>query len=174
MGFGKDGKGVMIAEKRSQALGALPTDTAILLGTKLPTTEDFRMLKAHVRAIITGLTTGEGIGLFIGLAHGDLTTAQIQLALGSTQGPVDPGDLDVIDGVMKPVFIVGQMKPVEIAETEANFIDALTGAPMIVSKNRWTFSQTISWNWFVYNLGATLTIGSTVKFEATDFGVWVI
>lgn len=173
MGFGKDGKGVMISEKRAQALGTLATDTALLIGTKLAITEDFRMLKAEMLAIVTGLTGGEGIGLYLGLAHGDMTTTQIESAI-ENNGPVNPGDLDVVDAVEKPVWIVGSYEQSDIGETEGNFQDVRTHGAMILSKHRWTFQSLQSWNWFIYNLGAQLTTGATVKIQVRDFGVWVI
>ncbi len=52
MGFGKDKKGSILMESRSQALGALAADAGILIGTKLALTEDFRMLKSNVHAMV--------------------------------------------------------------------------------------------------------------------------
>ncbi len=162
----------MIAEKRAQALATLNTDTAILIGTKLAIVEDFRMLKSDVAALITGLTAGEGVGLYLGLAHGDMTVAEIAAAF-AVNGPVGPAALTEADDVMKPVWKIGRLAG-DIAETEKQFFDVLTGAPFIVQKHAWTFQSTTSWNWFVYNLGAQLTTGATVKIEALNFGVWVV
>ena len=70
MGFGKDGKGVIIRESRAQVLGALAVGTLIFIGTKLGTLERYRMIKLEVFAAITGLTAGEGDVLLFGISDG--------------------------------------------------------------------------------------------------------
>ncbi len=94
MGFGKDGKGVIIREGRAQAIGALAAATGFLIATKLATLERFRMLKSEVFASIIGLTGGEGTGLVFGLADGDLTLAEIEEAI-ELGGPLGPNDIVV-------------------------------------------------------------------------------
>ncbi len=91
MGFGKDGKGIIIREARSQALGALAQQGAVIIGTNLGTLERFRIIKEELWAAITGLTTGEGTGLLIGIADGDYSLAEIEAALESS-GPAGPND----------------------------------------------------------------------------------
>ncbi len=91
MGFGKDGKGVIIAEKRTQVLGALANEAAILIGTNLATLERYRMIKLELFAALTGLTSGEGTGLLIGIADGDLALSEIEEAI-EVNGPLGPND----------------------------------------------------------------------------------
>ncbi len=169
MGFGKDGKGVIIIESRPQALGALGAGGGILIGTKLATLERFRMLKSEMWATITGLTSGEGTGLILGLADGDLTLAEIEGAI-ETDGPLGPNDITGENIAMRPVWKIGAVD--RETGTEAIFENE-HGGHMLIVKPRWTFARTKSWNWFVYNLGASLTTGGTVNIRGKHFGVWV-
>jgi len=173
MGFGKDGKGVIIYESRSQAIGVLGANAGILVGTKLATTDNFRMLKGEVTAILSGLTAAEGQGLLFGIADGDLTLVEIEEAL-DLNGPLDMGDLVIAEQAGRPVFVLGVYEIMEVASTQGLFRDKLTGAPMITHKTRWTFRDASKgWNYFVYSPGAAFTTGATVKIHAKSFGVWV-
>ncbi len=169
MGFGKDGKGVIIRESRVQALGALGINTGILIGTKLATLERFRMLRSEVFATMTGLTTGEGTGLLFGLADGQFTLVEIEAAI-EADGPLGPNDTITEDIADRPVWFSGAVD--RETGTEAVFEND-EGGHMMVLKPRWTFARTKSWNFFVYNLGAAMTTGSQVQFRGKQFGVWV-
>ncbi len=171
MGFGKDGKGVIITETRTQALAALGAGAGILLGTKLAMTTDFRMLKVLVNCIVTSLTTGEGEGLLFGIADGDLTIAEIEEAL-ENQGPLSVGDGPESDQAMRPQWIIGGISG-QVADSHAMFVDAINGGPTMVHKVAWTYMNVKSWNYFIYNLGDTLTTGSSARLLAKSFGVWV-
>ncbi len=172
MGFGKDGKGVIIREQRSQALTTLNNATALLIGTKLVTTEDFRMLKAEIQCFVTGLTAGEGTGLMLGLADGDLSTGEIAGVI-QAQGPLDPNDIVQTDVAMRPVWLLGALD-VDVNELTAAFRGE-GNSPMIEAKPRWTFSnQGKAWNWFIWNnSGGNLTTGALASILAKSFGVWV-
>lgn len=169
MGFGKDGKGVIIRESRSQTLAALDAEGGVLVGTKLVTLERFRMLKLEVYAVIKNLTTGEGTGLLFGLADGDYTIAEIEAAI-ETDGPLGPNDTVAAELAMRPIWWMGAVD--RETGTEAIFENEQGGHRMVFNP-RWTFSRTKSWNFFVYNLGAQLTTGSSVIIRAKSFGVWV-
>ncbi len=171
MGFGKDGKGTIIVEDRSQALGTLGNQVAILVGTKIGILKDFRMLKAEVRASMRGLTAGEGMGLQFGIADGDLSTTELASAL-LVNGPLGPND-----GVGAAVAERWN-KVMSALDGDAASVQALfkndQGGPMLVVKPRWTFATTKSWNWFVFNgSGSALTTGSTVRIVTKCFGVWL-
>ncbi len=158
-------------ENRSQALAALGAGTGIIIGTKLALTDDFRMLKAQNQAIVDGLTTAEGEGLLLGLADGDLSIAEIEEAI-EANGPVDANDVVIGNTAMRPVWILGVLRK-ETAALWGRFFDAVTGAPSVTAKPRWTFSSTKSWNWFVYNQGIALQAGSSAKMTSKTWGVWV-
>ncbi len=171
MGFGKDGRGVIIRQELSQALSTLGQGNAIFIGTKIAIADDFRMLKSEVFANVRGLTAGEGIGLYLGLADGDLSTTEIEQAL-DVNGPVDTNDVVDTDLAERPVRL--------IAALDENF-DGTKGpftgegnCRMVVTKPRWTYKTTKSWNWFVYNKkGSALTTGATANLQCTSFGVWI-
>ncbi len=171
MGFGKDNKGVIIREARSQALGALAAQAGILIGTKLAITDSFRMLKAIGNFTIDGLTTVEGNGLLLYIANGDLSLAEAEAAI-ELSGPLDRSDR--VNGPIAERFVmlVGAIRAGG-NQVEQSFVDAHTGTPVIVTKPRWTFGSNDSWNWIVYNNGVAITTGATVKLRVQAFGVWV-
>ncbi len=169
MGFGKDGKGVIMRESRSQTLGALAGQAAIIIGTNLATLERFRMIKNTIYASLTGLTTGEGTSLLFGIADGDFTLAEIEAAI-EVSGPLGPNDKTNADAAERFVKLIGAID--RETGTEAIFENAQGGHKM-ENTIRWTFAATKSWNYFVYNLGNTLTTGSNLLLRAKSFGVWV-
>ncbi len=169
MGFGKDGKGVIIRESRSQTLAALAAETGVIIGTKLATLERFRMLRTEIYAAVTNLTSGEGTGLLFVLADGDFTLAEVEAAI-EADGPLGPNDTILEDIADRPVWFAGAVD--RETGTEALFENE-NGGHMMVLKPRWTFARTKSWNFIVYNLGTILTTGSSVIFRAKHFGVWV-
>ncbi len=170
MGFGKDGLGVIINEKRSQALGTLAADTAIIIGTKLVILERFRMLKSEMLCTLRGATSGEARGLALYLFDGDYTLAEIDQAL-ENNGPLGPNDTVQSSITERFSKLVGVFD--DETGTESQIHDAMSNAPMVTTKPRWTFARTKSWNWVLYNHGAALTTGSTVHIQAKSFGVWV-
>ncbi len=171
MGFGKDGKGVIITETRTITLGTLGGSTGIFVGTKLATLERFRMLKSEVALTVTSVTGDEAIGLGLYLVDGDLTLAEAEAAI-ETQGPLGPNDQILQDTAMRPVFRVDGV--IDISGAEPISGGAVnTGKFMASIKPRWTFARTKSWNWMIYNTGSGLTTGSTGIVHAKDFGVWV-
>ncbi len=170
MGFGKDGKGVIIRESRSNVLGALAQGVGVQIDTKLATLERYRMLRGEVYAVVTGLTSGEGTGLLLVLADGDLTLTEVDEAIDSANGPLGPNE-SVQEAIAdRPVWFIGAVD--RETGSEAIFENE-QGGHMMVVKPRWTFARTKSWNWIVYNLGAILTTGATVHIRTKSFGVWV-
>ncbi len=169
MGFGKDGKGVIIRESRTQALGNLGLNTGIIIGTKLVTLERFRMLRTEIWATVTTLTTGEGTGLIFGLADGQFSLAEIEAAI-EADGPFGPNDTIIEDIADRPVWFSGMVD--RETGVDAAFEND-NGGHMMVLKPRWTFARTKSWNFFVYNLAPAITTGASVNFRSKSFGVWV-
>ncbi len=170
MGFGKDGKGVIMRETRSQTIGTLAAQSGLIIGTNIPTLERFRMLKTEVLAAITGLTAGEEQGLYIGLADGDLDLAEIEAAI-ELDGPLGPND-SVTESIAERWQQWLGSAHADALETECIFLNA-EGGYMLNATPRWTFARTKSWNWFLYNLGAAFTTGATVHIRCKNFGVWV-
>ena len=170
MGFGKDGKGVIIRESKSQSVGTLATKTALLIGTKIAILEWFRIIKAELTATIIGVTTGEMTGMWIGIADGQWNVAEIKEAL-EANGPVGPNDVLKEELSDRAVWLLGAVDR-EIG-TEAIFENE-EGGHTIEKTLRWTFARTKSWNWFLWNQGSAPTGGATVQMNSKSFGVWVL
>ncbi len=171
MTFGKDNKGVIIRESRTQALGALGISTGIIIGTKLATLERFRMLKSELMVTITGLTSGQGTGLNLYLVDGDFSLAEFEAAIEGN-GPLGPND-----AIQEPISErfekwCGSTENQSGSESELQVRNEDKGGLLTVMP-RWTFARTKSWNWILYNAGAVLTTGATVFVKAKSFGVWV-
>ncbi len=172
MGFGKDGTGVIIRESRSQSLGTLAQDIALLIGTKLATAEVFRMLKAEVYCRVNSLTGGEGDGIQLHLADGSLSVTEIKECLDN-DGPLGPNDPPSAALSERPVFLVGTVVSEGVNETSREIHDMHSNAPVCIVKPRWSFQRIKSWNWVIFNRGDALTTGSQVRIQAKSFGVWV-
>ncbi len=170
MGFGKDGKGVIMREFRAQALGALANNSAILLGTKLSTLERFRMIKNEVYCTVDGLTTGEGTGLLFGLADGAFDVTEVEAAL-ENNGPLGPNESDDAEVSERFVMLTGALD--RETGTTAIFENEQGGHKMS-NTIRWTFARTKSWNYFIYNEGPTITTGATARILGKSYGVWVL
>ncbi len=171
MGFGKDGKGVIIAESRSATLGTLGGSTGVFIGTKLAILERFRMLKSEVSLTVTNVTGDEAVGLGLYLVDGDLTLAEAEQAI-ETQGPLGPNDTVLAAQAMRSVFRVDEETFMAAADPVAT---GASNTALLIGKinPRWTYSRTKSWEWMVYNRGSALTTGSTAIIHAKNFGVWV-
>ncbi len=169
MGFGKDNKGAIVMQKVGQALGALAQGAGILIGTKPALTNDYRMLKSIGAAVADNMTAGEGQGLLLYLADGDLTLAEVEAKIEQT-GPLGSSDRVEQEIAERYVRLIGAAG--ESLGTELSFHN-MEGGDILVVKPRWTFGETKSWNYVVYNLGETLTTGGVVQTNWEHFGVWV-
>ncbi len=175
MGFGKDGKGAIVRETRSQSLGTLAQDTALIIGTKLATTEVFRMLKSEIFCRINTLTAGEGSGLLLLLADGDLSVTEISEAV-NVDGPLGPNDAVAAALAERLVLNVGAVEgggDDAAAPTQRVVRDMNSNAPFCIVKPRWSFQRTKSWNWVAFNRGDALTTGAQIRIDAKSYGVWV-
>ena len=169
MGFGKDGKGIIIRESRSQAVGTLATQVPLIVGTNLATLECFRMLKGEVAVTVIGATAGDLNNLWFGLADGDLSGTEIDECL-EANGPLGPNDIILSNRALRPVWLMGSVT----AQANANMgFTGEDGGTMLNVVPRWTFASTKSWNWFVYNLGSAPTSGASILIRTKLFGVWV-
>ncbi len=167
MGFGKDGKGVMIRHHdNNDALGTLGALTA-LKSNALTMGEDFRMIKLEVLPNLQGLTANEGPIMF-GIADNALTVAQIAEALGAS-GPVDRNDNVSDERAHRFVKLLCQFPFGATSEdTPVNH-----GRP-IEATIRWTFSDPEGWCFFYFNASAgALQTGAVGRHQATIYGVWV-
>ncbi len=174
MGFGKDGKGVILRESRSQALATLANNTALLIGTKLAIVEDFRIIKSEILADVDGMTSGEQPLLF-GIANGNLSVTEIAEAL-QVDGPLGPSEAIENERVMRAVWIIGTTGGESAADLDITWKSKSGGDTHVLTlPTAWTFTDADGWNFFVFNdSGAILTTGATLKVRAKHFGVWVV
>ncbi len=172
MGFGKDGKGVIIRENLNQALGTLAGSTGLLVSATATMGEDFRILKSEIIASVEGLTALEGV-LELHLVNGELSLVEVEENLELT-GVSDRNDRVANERAMRFVHYIGsfidyaglgQARPIVGHEGQAG---------MAIIKPRWTFSDPEAWDYAVYNRSAgALTSGATLRLLAKHFGVWV-
>ncbi len=173
MGFGKDGKGIIIAEAPNIPLGTLAANTGIILtngdiGQTL--LERFRIIKSSITAAIQGgvFATGDGpIELY--LVDGDLSLAEFEEAI-ETVGPLGPNDRIRMEQAARWYKSFGMMN--FIAEDSGDG-PMLNGGLVVERTIRWTFATSKGWNWIAYNHGTALTTGATIKLQCKHFGVWV-
>ncbi len=174
MGFGSDGRGAIISETRTQALGALAANVGIFIGTKLAITDDFRMMKSEIQAMIAGLTAIDGAGLSLYLVDGDLSLAEAEAKI-ELNGPLARDDVIGGEVSMRPVFLIGATEEGDETKTVRTFVDKKTGAPVCLAKPNWTFHDNgKGWNWMVYNsTSVSVASGATVAIASTSWGIWL-
>ncbi len=165
--------GVIIREDLTQALGALANNTAIAFSNGLKDTmeEDFRILKSEIWAHIDLLTAGQGEGLLLGIANGELSVAEIAETL-NLDGPVDRNDRVAQEQATRWVKILGTYDMRDITAVSGKLRDKYGGF-MIESKDRWTYSNPEGWQFFIFNDGIALATGANVRMVVTHYGVWV-
>ncbi len=170
MGFGKQNTGIIMREHDSIALGALDHGVVkVLAGLAL--TEDFRMLKSEIHALVVGLSTNEGTGLLLGITNGELTEAEIAACI-NLSGPLDRNDRGAAEVAERFVKLFAGTSGNRGGGVDLQFVDR-EGGPRMEIKPRWTFSDPEGWAFFVYNNGTILTTGATIHLVATHYGVWV-
>ncbi len=177
MGFGKDGRGAIIRERcPSTDLGALANTNGKQVAAGLTMTEDFRCLKSEIFCDLVSLTAGQGSGLKLYRSEGDLTEAEANEVL-VLDGPTTRGDRVVEETAMRYMELLGASPTqFDLASTELSFVDAYTGAPVCVSRKRWTFPNLASkpqWNYHIWNDGNILTTGCLARIWGVHYGVWL-
>lgn len=174
MGFGKDGKGVILHELEvTTSLGTLASLAALkLAGPSMD--HKFRILRTDVGCyIIDAGSTKDVTGLWFGIANGDLTAAEIGEALTSV--PTGPNDAIGNERAQRNVKLLGilDVRGAPVAGTSFMFVGP-EGSPLMVNKHRWTYHETEMWDWFIFNnTGSDMTTGALATLTATHFGVWV-
>ncbi len=171
MGFGKNGTGAILRSQEEIVLSTLGDITAIKFLSDITIKEDFRVLRQDIFSHITGLTAGEGFGLMLGIANGELSVAEIAGCL-LTDGPTDRNDRGKIETAERNVVLLSEIEPVLSGVTEQ--FHGENGGPKITSKHRWTYSNPEGWDFFIWNhSGAALTTGATARLIQTTYGLWV-
>ncbi len=172
MGFGKDGKGVIMPQAIQVAAGDFSSNAAQLVGTAPAIRDDFRMLKTEGTCIVKNLTSTEGSGLKLYLADGEYTLTEIEEAIEQSQGPLDANSTQSAEIADRFIRLVGVS---ELASAAGNTVvfRGMNGSPILSFNPRWTFGTAGSWKWVIYNRGVTLTVGATINLDMTNYGVWI-
>ncbi len=176
MGFGKDGKGAILKEQVTFALAGLAGQDLVQADSAISLDGDFRILKTDLTCVITGLTAGEGNGLILYMAQGELSAAE-QEANIETNGPVSSQDRTNAELAERWVRRLAILSGNTATNTERVMRNENNGG-LLKFQPRWTFKRrrTASsggWNWSIYNDGVTITTGATARILATHYGVWV-
>ncbi len=163
MGFGKDGKGVILYEQVAITLGALAARDVEAADANYSMSDDFRIIKSEY--YMDYGTQAAGDVIIVGIADGELTAAEIEECIEAS--PTDRNDNLTNERAMRPVW------PLEILGENS------TGSGNLLKEGstslKWTFSDAEAWQWWAYNLDASnaLTTGGIVFIFAKHFGVWV-
>ncbi len=176
MGFGKDGKGVIVHEKTDITLAALAAQDYVQNDSGVVLDSDFRILKTELTATLTEITSLEGAGLILYMTAGELTAALVEANI-ELNGPLDPSDQDAEEIASRWVRRVATSPNDTVNNTE-RMMQNEYGGSILKTNPRWTFRRRRTgieggWNWGVYNDGVTLTTGATCRILATHYGVWV-
>ncbi len=172
MGFGKGGTGAILRESTTASLGVIAASTAVLVLSPINLTEDFRILKSEVHAVLNGGDAGEGEGLLFGQCNGELSVTEVTACL-TANGPNDRNDRSLIELAERKVRIHGEYKFLGLTELHMQMYGP-NGAPGVVIKDPWTYSDPEGWNWFIFNGSAAgVATGTNAGVTATHYGVWV-
>ncbi len=169
MGFGKDGKGVIVRETISTGLGTLAQNAGLLMGA-ITMAEDFRILKSEIMGGIVDLPTTEPEMMGLYLVNGELTLAEAEAAI-ELDGPTNRNDRaaqELAERFVRPVGMFNR----GAAAVGAHLVGE-NGGPVATIKPRWTFPNPEGWDWMVYNFGAAPTTGGQFNARITHYGVWV-
>ncbi len=173
MGFGKDGKGVIINQSDTISLLTLASNSVEIQDNPLVMTDSFRMLKTEGSATITGATLVDGDGpIDLYLVSTDLSATEIAAAI-TVDGPVSREDRVADEVATRPVF--------KLTEKPISFRPPAAGGDMPdfswSRKVRWTFGDggsTGSFGIAAFNLGSgSLTTGASLRMIVRHYGVWV-
>lgn len=167
MGFGKDGKGMIIHQEDIITIGTLADDTALLQDNtaNLTLVDDFRILKQeYFVGHNESIAAGDG-PIYFGVANGELTVAEIAEQLVQT-GPLNRNDAARTEQALRQIKLLEVFGPND---------QAGQGAWRKGTWNpKWTYSNPQGWNFFAFNgSGGVQVTGLVLRFRAKNFGVWV-
>ncbi len=166
MGFGKDGKGVILYDNFNFTLTGLTTRDVNETASRV-LREDFRLIKSDYW--VTMDSTIHGDVVMFGIANGDLSAAEIEEAIESVA--VDSNDVPAIEEGMRAVF------PYDVcsANNDNAAGDGATSDVRSGSKTiRWTFKDPAGWNFWFYNMSPGTFGTGGMNLFLKHYGVWVV
>ncbi len=152
--------------------GALVAATVAFGNSKMDAAraQGFRLIMSRITAKLTGKTTAEG-PLMFGICCNVPTVAELKAYLEN-----DPQGISSDDAKGKNWFvkILGQIPLAAVSDSDVGF--RLLEADIVevkYGKNGWSIPEGSFFNYFVYNMGSTLTTGGVITIAAEHFGVWL-
>ncbi len=157
-----------VRETVSITLGTLSADDVVgqngltmLQGGFITTTD--------IAWVISGLTAGEGEGLFLGIADQQLSDAEIEESL-EANGPTFSKQEPQAPRADRRVRTLGLIGPQALNLTPTNTVFA---GFMAKAETRLAFSEDgASWKWFVQSLAVGTTTGASVSIQASHNVRW--
>ncbi len=135
-------------------------------------TEDLYAISCEINAQVINLTAGEGDPMFLGWAHGDYSDPEIEENLEVSF--LGPGDKVAQERARRLVRKSGILLPEELLHTTMR-LSGKTGEGLVKTKLRFVINSGKNLSIWVYNKsGATLTTGSSLRFQGTVYGRWLI
>jgi len=149
----------------SITLGTLADNTVVtdsILDAVL--TEDIFIISMDCLWTLRGLTAGE-VPIFVGMAHGSLTVAQILEAIDAS--PLGPDSIIAREQARRPVRKIGYFSDFEATD------QGMTETGMIRKKIKFSVGDGIAINGYAVNRsGGALTTGATVLMNGNIYGRW--
>lgn len=162
MGFGKDGRGTILYDRKEFALGALAAQDVIAAsGGYTNLIEDgFRIIKGEFYIIYNAGAVSDAV--VVGIASGELDASQIEEAIEAR--PTNSSDVPEAERTMRPVWPLAEF---HAANGPVN--------KTVFKTLRWSFNDSSAWSYWAYNPyeAAGLVDGGTVTIFAKLYGVWV-
>lgn len=169
MGFGKDGKGVIIRETVILTIGNLAANAVVKHTAGLTLVEDFRIIKTEYFITQTGIWGAVGDEVIIGICNGELSVTEIAETL-NLDGPGNRNNAVANERAMRAVWPLIQLKGESTTIISQPSNDGKINEHVL----RWTFNNPEGWSWFAYNpLTGALTSGAIFSVKCKYFGVWL-
>ncbi len=167
MGFGKDGKGVIVRMNEVQALGATLAAVTAILAKNFAFTEDFRAISVNLDMTLDNLTQQEG-PISVWMGNGNMSLAEVAQAI-TVQGPLGPNAQTENEQAMRPLYRLGMFSN----EQGAGGMQSIH-----IERNiRWTFSNPDGISFWAFNndsANALSTTSPVLTICGEIFGVWVV
>ncbi len=150
-----------INEVLTITLGALTLlDVIGQLGIQV--TQNGFVTSTTILSSLIGLTSGEGTGLMLGVANGDLSDTEIEEAI-EAQGPFFKGQTPQSENSRRMVRFIGPIGP-QAHETPSTLLTHFEFFDRFPTRIPFSEDKAGMLRWFIYNAGpASMTGGATCR-----------